>query len=680
MAYIRILFLLLILGAGVLFLVKKLHFSQHLAPFVVIVGNTILLYAFSLIGILKTGWMVCVGLDLLLGIFAFIPWPKQKSAEKQSLSPALVAGIIIFFAIAIYTYSNLFYSWDEFSYWGPIYKYLMVTNHLPDIASNFINTTYPPFTALFQYFVGNIIGNKESSAYFAQMLMAYSAILAVLPVKKWADWKKYTLALVVCILSVFLFDFNYQTLYVDLLLALFFAAGLSAAVFNENLAADRVVTVILASLASTLTKPLGIIFGLVCFVLIYVDYLCKNYELNSFKKFIRSIFKPILKPQLFLIVLLPVIATLSWSMHTAQFKNTVVNFSLKGTPINSADIFPWYPHDYGMSIELQSAEQSKQLYLMDQPNVINFSVSDFFRNFTINAPYRTKVTIQYFIKKYAVDSEFRLNFTPFEAVVVLFIISFIAFELIKKEQRKNSSLNRNNLLLLLGLLLYSFLLLAAYLYYFGASAGTSTPSLERYLSSYILAWLLLLFSYIYQQDSIEIPALGFSASIALNSLFLLIMLFTIPVNTYAHLPISPDGQRFQVNQVYKEVSNIITDKDKVYDVWQANSNKGLKYVILKYFLIPTASNNYGWQIGYDLTPEEETSFTSFYPDEWLKFLNDYHYTYVLVAASEPVFWQKYGMLFDKHVETLTIDKTIVPQLYSVTPKGLINVPLESATN
>ena len=676
MAYIRILFLLLILGAGVLFLVKKLHFSQHLAPFVVIVGNTILLYAFSLIGILKTGWLVCVGLDLLLGIFAFIPWPKQKSAEKQSLSPALVAGIIIFFAIAIYTYSNLFYSWDEFSYWGPIYKYLMVTNHLPDIASNFINTTYPPFTALFQYFVGNIIGNKESSAYFAQMLMAYSAILAVLPVKKWADWKKYTLALVVCILSVFLFDFNYQTLYVDLLLALFFAAGLSAAVFNENLAADRVVTVILASLASTLTKPLGIIFGLVCFVLIYVDYLCKNYELNSFKKFIRSIFKPILKPQLFLIVLLPVITTLSWSMHTAQFKNTVVNFSLKGTPINSADIFPWYPNDYILSMQRQYVEHVKQQYLFKQPNIINLSVHDFFRNFTINAPYPVKVTLQSFVRNYAVVSDLRLKYTPFQAVIVLFIISFIAFCLMKKDQRKNSSLHRNNLILLLGLFLYSFMLLVAYLYYFDIYEGATTPSLSRYLSSYILAWLLLLISSIYQQDSIEISTLRLNASTALNSLFLLTMLLTIPVYTYAHMPISPYGQRFQVNQVYKEVENIITDKDKVYDVWQVNSAQGLSHLMMKYFLIPTAANNYGWQIGYDLTPEEKTSFTSFYPDEWLKFLNDYHYTYVLIAASEPVFWQKYGMLFDKHVETLTTDKAIVPQLFAVTPKGLINIPLD----
>ena len=676
MAYIRILFLLLILGAGVLFLVKKLHFSQHLAPFVVIVSNTILLYVFSLIGILKTGWLVCVGLDLLLGIFAFIPWPKQKSAEKQSLSPALVAGIIIFFAIAIYTYGNLFKSWDEFSYWGPIYKYLMVTNHLPDVASNFLITAYPPFTALFQYFVGNIIGNKESSAYFAQMLMAYSAILAVLPVKKWADWKKYTLALVVCILSVFLFDFNYQSMYVDLLLALFFAAGLSAAVFNENLAADRVVTVILASLALTLTKPLGIIFGLICFVLIYVDYLCKNYELNSFKKFIRSVFKPILKPQLFLIVLLPVIATLSWSMHTAQFKNTVVNFSLKGTPINSADIFPWYPSDYGMSIELQSVEQDKQHYLFEQPNVINFSVSDFFRNFTINAPYRIKVTLQSFVRNYAVVSDLRLKYTPFQAVIVLFIISFIAFCLMKKDQRKNSSLHRNNLILLLGLFLYSFMLLVAYFYYFGISEGTTTPSLERYLSSYILAWLLLLISSIYQQDSIEISTLRLNASTALNSLFLLTMLLTIPVYTYAHLPTSPEGQRFQINQVYKEVENIITDKDKVYDIWQVNSAQGLSHLMMRYFLIPTAANNSGWQIGYDLSPEERVSTTSFYPDEWLKFLNDYHYTYVLIAASDSAFWQKYGMLFDKHVETLTTDKAIVPQLYSVTPKGLINVPLD----
>jgi hypothetical protein len=104
--------------------------------------------------------------------------------------------------------------------------------------------------------------------------MSFTVIIAILPIKKWHDWKKYTVALVVCILSVFIFDFKFQSLYADLIIALMFGAGLSSAVFNENFSTDRIVNVIILSVALVLTKPLNIILTHLEFLLkLFINHL-----------------------------------------------------------------------------------------------------------------------------------------------------------------------------------------------------------------------------------------------------------------------------------------------------------------------------------------------------------------------------------------------------------------------
>jgi hypothetical protein len=676
MAVLKIIFLFFILGAGILFLTKKLHFSQFLAPLVTICGITTILYIFSLANFLYQGVIFTIVLLILLGIISFINWPKNGSHEKWKISPALVAWIIVFFVIAFFTIGTLFYAWDEFTYWGVIYKYLMATNHLPDLASNFFITNYPPFTALFQYFVAKIIGNQESSAYFAQLLMSFAAIIAILPVKKWRGWKKYTLVFVISCLSVFLFDFKFQSLYVDQLIALFFAAGLSSALFNKNLSADRTTTVIFASIALILSKPLNILFALVLVVILYADYLHKNFELDTVKKFFKSIFKPLAKPQIFILITLSLIAAVSWNVHTAQFNNKKVIISINEPPVNSADIFPWYPDKYTNELINQDAASREDTLLFNHPQEIKISFAGLLRNFTINAPYRTKLIISSFITNIAVTPYWTSHIPVLVMLMIILGISFLSNLLMKKERRKEHSLTRTNFILLAGIILYSLLLFFAYIYYFGQSDGTTAPSLQRYLASYVLGWWLLVICSIYLQDSSRIPGLEIDSSTAMNSVLLLIMLFVVPVSTYLHLPETPDVQRFKVNQIYEDVAGSLTAKDKVYDVWQVDSYSGLYHYMMKYFLTPIPSNNYGWQLGQRKKQNDDLYTTPLTPNQWLKFLNDQHYTYVLVSTSDYAFWQRYGSIFDTYSEIKTNEGVIVPQLFSVTSKGLVNVPLD----
>ena len=678
MYFLKIILLFVVLGAGILFLTKKLHFSQFLAPLVTICGITTILYIFSLANFLYQGMIFTIALLIILGVISFIHWPKKELPEKWKISPALAAWIIAFVFIAVYSIGTIFYSWDEFSYWGVIYRYLMATNHLPDTASNFLITNYPPFISLFQYFVGIILGNKESSAYFAQLLMSYAAIIAILPIIKWRDWKKYALAFVVCCLSVFFFDYKFQSLYVDLLIALFFGAGLSSAVFNEDFSADRISAVIFISIALILSKPLNITFGLVLFVLVYADYLFKKFDLGSAKKFFQSFFKPFLDPRIILLFALPLIAAISWNFHAAQFDNKKVMLSLNDTSITSADIFPWDTTKYKNELLIQDSEARENDLLYDNPQVIKIDIKGLFRNFTVNAPYRTKLIIHSFINNISVKPYSTSKYTVLTSLMMILGISILSALLKKKEGKKENLITKNDLLMLAGFILYCLLLLFAYIYYFGPYEATSSPSLQRYLGSYLLGWFLLVVCSIYRQDSYIIHGPEINSSVVLNSALLLSLIIILPFSTYFHLPTSPDSHRFKVNNIYEKVAGSLTAKDKVYDVWQLDSDYGFYFYMMKYFLTPIPSNNYGWQLGPRVLGGDSYN-VPLTADQWLKLLNDQHYTYVLISSSDYTFWQRYSSIFDTYSLRNTYEGTIVPQLYSVTPKGLVNVPIDQSS-
>lgn len=676
MTIIRILFLFILLGSGILFLVRKLSFSQYLAPFITITGITSLLYVFALVNLLKQGLIVIIVALLLMGLFSFLKWPIKKTSEKIKISPPLVAWAAAFLIIAVTTVGTLFYKWDEFSYWGVIYRYVMATNHLPDLASNFLVKNYPPFTVLFQYFIGNIVKNAESSTYFAQILIAFSAIIAILPIVKWNNWLKYAAAFALCILSVFPLDLRFQSLYVDIILGLLFAAGLASAVFNENTSSERVVTITLASIALSLTKPLGVIFALACIVILFFDVLVRNYQVSSIKTLFVSTLKTLLKPKIILLIFLTFLANLSWSVHTKQFNNSKINLSINANPVTSNDIYPGNIDYYLSDLNIQAEIYGKNTYLLNQPNEINISLADIFRIFTANVPYSTKLIIQNFINNVSVNPFSTINVTNLQVLIFILIISASIFLIIPKVNRKESALPRNTAILFIGFLVYCFSLLFAYIYYFPPAAGIETPSLHRYLSSYFIGWWLLIICILDQQETVEVPTLNFQASKVMMAVLLFGIALITPLSSYIHSPNTPDSRRFDVHRIYKAINGKVDSQDKVFDIWQVDSFYGLSHYIMKFYLTPSASNNYAWRISADVSTEDRIddaqngNTTELQPDEWLALLNDQHYTYVLVCSSDYYFWQEYGSLFD------TYEDKNVPQLFSVSPTGLINVPID----
>jgi hypothetical protein len=109
--------------------------------------------------------------------------------------------------------------------------------------------------------------------------------------------------LLVGIFSIFALDFQFQLLYVDLPIGLLFAAALALVILGDDLSTDRFVTILLISIALTLLKPYGIIFGLICWFLVFFKFAYKNATLRSFKSFWGSVFKPLLNIKILLLLM-----------------------------------------------------------------------------------------------------------------------------------------------------------------------------------------------------------------------------------------------------------------------------------------------------------------------------------------------------------------------------------------
>jgi len=677
MIILKIICLLILFGSGIHFLVRKLSFSQSLAPFVTIAGITSALYIFALFNFLKPGTVIIIIILLGLGILSFLDWPIKTKGGKKTLSPPLVCWLITFLLIVIYTIGTLFYKWDEFSYWGVIYRYLMATNHLPDLASNLIINYYPPFTALIQYFVGTIVENSESNAYLAHLLLSFSSIIAILPIDKWKNWKKYLAILFLCILAVFPLDLRFQSLYVDLSIGLLFGTGLASAVFNNNLATDRIVTICLTAIALTLTKPLGFLLGLICLCILIFNVLYKKYQIQSIKEFCKSLLSLLIQPKIFILISLTILSFVSWNVHTKQFSKSTVNLSFNGNPVSTEEIFPGDPANYLSKLKDQAAIYNRNTYVLDQPTNINISIMSVLRTFTVNNPYSTKLIIKNYLLNISEQTFSTVRISSLNVLLFIMLITLLVFVFTPEAHRKGNFLSQNTIILFIGLIIYCFALLFAYIYYFPPLAGIEAPSINRYLSSYFLGWWLLLLCIIHEQDLLEIPFIKVNASSIITVALIFVFLLVTPISAYLHTPNSPDdSRRFEVSRISKVAKEFFTRNDKVYIIWQVDSYYGLSYYMMKYHLTPIPTNNYGWQLKYLINNEKDQknikddNSIEMNPNEWFTLLNDQGYSHVLVCSSDLLFWGTYGALFD------TYQNENVPQLFSVTPTGLINIPIQ----
>jgi hypothetical protein len=641
MENLKFLIFSIILLGEIFFLIRKARFSPWLAPLAVILGNTLALYVFALVGLLELGFYVVLTASIVLGILSF--FPIRGVTLKPWFSIPIIAFVILLLYSWVYSRGTLFYKWDEFSHWGVIYRYLMSMDKLPVIdpaGPKTVYFNYPPLTAIFQYFVAKTIGFKESSAYFAQMTLLFSTVIAIFPVKDWKDWKKYFLAFGVAIVSVIALDFVFLSLYVDLLMGLLFAAGLAQILLNERISFDRYILIILISTALVLTKSTGVFFAAIIIFGIIFAQLIPSFQETSPKRAFLPGLKSLLSFRVLLLLLIPFLAFFSWRVHSQGFSQNVTHFTITGNHSNLIE-------DTQGLIDQERQERVDQ-HLFFKPVDKKLSVSDVILSFTILAPYRSKLIISNFVSKLSTEKFIASNLS----VVMIFVLIIISVLLKYLLYGKDQTSYRNafillNIYLMFGFCVYCLSLILVYIFAFPPYRATLLNSEYRYLAPYLLGWWLSLIGHIFQSaiDQTEKRRQNITSSFLIG-IIVAGMLF-IPLKNFISLPPDPDTGRLRANSIYKTISQIhFSSDDRIYDIFQEKtSDQGRNHLIMRYLFTPIATNTHGWELGTITSPQDYLTvpLTS---QEWLKLLHDQGYTYVLVSSANDNFWENYKSLFD----------------------------------
>lgn len=670
MEYLRFVLFLLAISIEILFVIRFFHFEKNIAPLAVILFNTLVLYLFAIMGILTIGAVICAVLSVICLVIIFISKKSSLQIKFEKFNEFL--PIIVFWSICIiaflYTRGTLFHEWDEFSHWGVIYKYLMVVQQLPNNSETVsITYPYPPFSALWQYLTSMAISFKEENAYFAHTILQFSSIIACFPPPNKRRVGQYIFFLIASILAVFYFSYTlrFHLLYVDLLMGLLFAAGLAQLPLGGKQSLSQYVLLTMVASSLLLIKPTGIIFaGILIFIEIIYWIKIKDVRFGGFKKFLTNW-------RLLLLVIFPLALYLSWGIFVRDLGSSQIKLTIKGTPIVSTAIYPWSETDYMISF-VDNERDLRKASLLGTNTVKPISIQDILRAFTVNTPYQIKVTARNFIQNFSDGYSVSHSHNSKYFLSGIFLLNFAAFLLYRKYKDEFRDLHGIYFLLLLaGIILYSISLYLAYAFLFDQS-GTTVPSLERYLATYLIAWWIFTLSGIYSlSNEVDTESLNIISK-SIGVLLVLGFFIYLPTSSYIHLPPSPYPFRFEVNKLIKtQFQTSLSSKDKIYEVYYGiEGDNGFRHFILRYLLTPIPSNFLDWNIRTEVD-ESDHSTMVLSPEEWLYVLNSQHYTYVLVSHSDALFWQQYGELFNTYQDDFS-----APQVFKVTDEGLLFVPLE----
>jgi hypothetical protein len=668
-----ILFIFILLGQA-FFLIRKMRFSSWLAPLAVVLGDTLVLYIFALLGGLKIGFFFVIAASVILSILSFIP------INKLPLNKWLSLPIFAFFFFCLYawisTRGSLFYFTDDFTHWGVIFRYLISVGKLPVIDPSLPRAViydYPPFTALFQYFTAQITGNRESNVLFAQMVLGLSSVIAILPISEWRHWKSYMLGLGAIFVSFLALDFTFQSLQVDLLLGILFAAGLAQVTFDAQQPQDQFIATIIICSALILTKPTGIIYAsMIISAEILVFSLNNKPEKTSKPYNLGSIFQKI-PPHFLFIIIVPLLFGLTWMLHTKGFSNNKTSLSIFNHQPVSAEISPISIDDFEKQLLEEERTQRINTRLLFVPTERSISVEAVLKSFSNLAPFRSRLIFNRFIEE--LDNG-KFVSSGLSAVSILIIL--VMFVLIIRYSIKDTRMGivraylYLNLLLFIGFLFYCLFLITAYNFSFPALRATIVPSLSRYIGSYFLGWWGFIISVI---SLISIgPCEKYIVrrfNILLGGVILAGIVF-FPMSIVFKQPRPPSDTRMAANTIFKSLAPInFGANDRIYDVFQVEpADRGYGHWIIRYLLTPTPTNYHGWELG-EIIQSNDFYTVPFTPEEWITLLHDQKYTYVLISHANENFWKRYQALFDEY------DSGGWGQLYKVKSNYLEKVDLNN---
>lgn len=229
----------------------------------------VLMYFAGLAGVLPYAAYALFGGGIALLIALIINKKIRQAYGTVSLTAINLAFVLVFGAIVASLINTYFIHYDNFSHWGVVVKYMLVTDRIPDAASAIIDfKSYPLGSSSFLYYVGRIVGNGEGVMLVGQSMLLFASFYAAFGVIR--DQKRFLLAALLgfgfSIMTFFNISIRINNLLVDFLLPAL-TLGIIGVLLSER---TKFSTACLASLPAlallAIVKNTGIFFALIGYI------------------------------------------------------------------------------------------------------------------------------------------------------------------------------------------------------------------------------------------------------------------------------------------------------------------------------------------------------------------------------------------------------------------------------
>lgn len=582
---------LLIIFVISIFIKEKYKVKEE---YTILISNLLiflLLYLFGVLNQLRVGVILIYLITAFIAFYLIYLLIRKKISIKDFYSNTYLIYLIGSIFLFVLTYSADLTDWDEFSHWGTNLKAMVSKDILwGNSLWEGVHEGYPPLAGIIEYFGCKLNGGYQPWIGFLSLDLFMLSLISPVFSK---NIIKNIIYLSCIYMLVYFFNFKLTSLYIDLPLGILFFIGFYISTIKETKQEKFVLSLIFISLP--LFKDSGLIFS----AIIFCQLLIKNIIIPIFKK--QKVEKKLYLNYLFYLLLI-FGAYFSWKIYC----------NLNGTGID-------FMHDSNAIMELNLSEYIRAVFLRGT-----------------GKPYDIAISFYTFINTSSI-----VNRVPYQTIIGIItsfdIILIILYLINKKEKDKYISIFAS---LNLGAILYLLFLLMIFIYAFLEPEGRSLASFPRYISTFLIAWAILLVTLSFKNKK-WIPII-ISLLICLSASNIVSIIKPVSKG----ISVIPDSVYEMADKINSNMEN-----SKVFIVLQQDD--GYKFHTLRYLISPNQTNLlYEWNLG----PTNKTSSLAtidISKEEWLNKLKKEKFEYVYLGILDEQFMNIYGDLFEEtNIESL----------------------------
>lgn len=601
-------FVYLVFMTGNLTLFFKKRFEEMLPSAIMLSGLILYLTAFG--GKLSIGFYI-----LILGSICFpLILLTQKVRKKEIsdyldriLTPGFFVFCIIYLLIFFLNLNRGFTEWDEFSHWGPMVKEILRldTFYSDPKSKSLVHQDYPPVIALVEVLwckFSELFGNGYSERTLYRALQTFILSMYIPTFKNtggvYATRKfifvsavLYSLLLLSLQLIIPLGEAKiYSTIYIDGAMAIVFAYSVFIITTNKCFDKGYYFQATIALTFLLLTKQMGLVLYLLAVGIFVINILFNKQNREKFKCVKRN-FYVILS-----FFVIPMFVSNLWSVYVRKL-GIKGQFSISSIRINTL-------------LDIMSGNGGEEWQHIAWVNFM-----DRFCHAKLNSS--------------------PVSLTYWQLIIVLGSLLFVVGRL-SKNISKRKHIYLLDACLIGGGIAYAGAMMLTYLYAFGEYEGTRIVCYDRYMGTYIFAFLSLIVMIAIDKSWRENKNVCIYIQ-KIGIVLVVILFFLLPTR--------------QINQLRPALTNTSVAKDLFEDAERINANTNEDARI---YLISQ------WNNGYDMFRLSYLTMPRTYNGEGYSLGKKYYDEDIWTQDLDPIVWQEslkeWDYLYLKHVDEQFVDK------------------------